>query len=88
MTDLSKIVCVCNAHAEGELWALAPSPNDPNVFATASDDYTVRIWDMKDNKQTKMTLLEHRIRSCSFNKDSTSLACGLSDGTLVVLKTE
>ena len=67
---------------------MATSPCDPDVFATASDDYTVRIWNMKTNKQTKMAALEHRIRSCSFNPDGSSLACGLSDGTLVVLKTQ
>ena len=43
---------------------------------------------MKNNKQIKMAELEHKIRSCSFNEDGSSLACGLSDGTLVVIKTE
>jgi WD40 repeat protein len=88
MSNLNKIECVCKGHAEGELWALAVSPADSNVFATASDDYTVRIWNIKDNSLNKITELEHRIRSCAFNVDGQSLACGLSDGTLVVLKTQ
>jgi WD40 repeat protein len=38
----SKMECVCKGHAEGELWALSQSMNDTNMFATASDDHTVR----------------------------------------------
>ncbi len=33
---------ICRSHAEGELWALSVSPINPDVFATASDDETVR----------------------------------------------
>ena len=86
MSNLNKIECICKGHAEGELWALSVSPVDSNVFATASDDYSVRVWNMKDNSLSKITELEHRIRSCTFSMDGQSLACGLSDGTLVVLK--
>ena len=84
----NEIECVGRGHAEGELWSLATSPADPDIFATASDDKTVRIWSMKNNRMVKMTQLEHKIRSCSFSADGKSLACGLSDGTLVVLKIE
>ncbi len=35
-------VCLCQGHAEGELWALAVSPKINEIFATASDDKTVR----------------------------------------------
>lgn len=35
-----------------------------------------------------MTKLEKRIRSCSFSADGKSLACGLSDGRLVIVNTE
>jgi hypothetical protein len=36
----------------------------------------------------KIIELEKKIRSCAFNHDQTALACGLSDGTLVVLNSE
>lgn len=88
MKDFSRIECICSGHAEGELWSLATSPENPDIFATASDDQTVRIWNMRTNKLLKVTELENKIRSCSFNADGSSLACGLSDGTLVILKTE
>ncbi len=88
MTDTSSVECILNAHSEGELWSLATSPIDSNVFATASDDKSVRIWNLKENKLINLALLEKRIRSCSFSGDAKSLACGLSDGTLTILKTE
>ncbi|CAF0889090.1 unnamed protein product [Brachionus calyciflorus] len=82
------VECVVKGHAEGELWSLAVSPINSNIFATASDDQTVRIWDSKTNKILKIAELEKKIRSCDFNNDQTHLACGLSDGTLVVLNIE
>ena len=40
--DNLDIKCFCKGHAEGELWALAISPVNKDIFATASDDKTVR----------------------------------------------
>jgi WD40 repeat protein len=88
MNNLSKVDCLCKGHAEGELWSLAVSPINPDIFATASDDCTVRVWSIKNNKIISITQLESKVRSCSFSADAMSLACGLSDGTLVVLKTQ
>lgn len=42
MSNISKVECICKGHSEGELWSLATSPVNPNIFATASDDHTVR----------------------------------------------
>ena len=38
----AKIDFVCKGHAEGELWSLATSPANTDLFATASDDHTLR----------------------------------------------
>ncbi len=46
---------------------------------------TLRIWDIKMKGVRKSKKLDKKIRSCSFNADEKLLACGLTDGTLVVL---
>ena len=40
-----------------ELWGLAVNPEDPNVFATAGDDKTVRVWER--NNDTGHVALKH-----------------------------
>ena len=90
--DLDKddlgIKCFCKGHAQGELWALAASPLDPKVIATASDDKTLRVWDLNEKKLLKITELESKIRSCAFSADGKHIACGLSEGKLVIVNVD
>ena len=44
-------------HYADELWGLAVNPEDPNVFATAGDDKTVRVWER--NNKTGHVALKH-----------------------------
>jgi echinoderm microtubule-associated protein-like 6 len=88
LKEPDKINYISNGHSEGELWSLAVSPINPDIFATGSDDKSVRIWNLKTNKLIKIAELGQKVRSCDFSIDEKYLACGLSNGTLVVLKTE
>lgn len=48
-------------HAEGELWALAVHPKQPQ-FATGSDDQTLRIWNANDHTLVVRASLPQKIR--------------------------
>ncbi|CAB3992368.1 echinoderm microtubule-associated -like 6 [Paramuricea clavata] len=72
-------------HAEGELWALAVHPKKA-MFATGSDDQSIRLWSLSDRTLLARVDLEQKIRSLAFHPDGSQLAAGLSDGSFMVLK--
>ncbi|XP_078613343.1 echinoderm microtubule-associated protein-like 6 isoform X1 [Branchiostoma floridae x Branchiostoma japonicum] len=71
-------------HAEGEMWGLATHPRR-SLFATASDDRTVRVWDTKDRKLKLTKELDQPMRSVAFNKDGSHVAVGFEDGSVMIL---
>ncbi|KAM7447232.1 Echinoderm microtubule-associated protein-like 5 [Porites harrisoni] len=72
-------------HGEGEIWGLACHP-DREVFVTASDDQTVRLWDVATKTMVKMAPLGVAARSAAFSPDGELLAIGLKNGAFAVLK--
>lgn len=74
-------------HAEGELWALAVHPSS-QVFATGSDDQTIRIWDLKERSPIASCTTLHPVRSLAFSSDGEHLAAGMQDGSFTVYNTE
>lgn len=83
--DRNKPQCLVQGHAEGELWALAIHPKKP-IFATGSDDQTLRFCHMNNFELLSKTTLDHKIRSCSFDNDGGHIAVGFDDGSFAVLK--
>ncbi|XP_046848411.1 echinoderm microtubule-associated protein-like 6 [Xenia sp. Carnegie-2017] len=77
---------IVQGHAEGELWALAVHPKK-TMFATGSDDCSIRLWSFSDRLLLARIDLDHMIRSLAFHPDGSQIAGGLSNGSFIVLKT-
>jgi WD40 repeat protein len=82
-----KFRTLTQGHAEGELWGLAVHPIKPMV-ATASDDQTLRLWDVENNLMLAAHALGGEGRSVAFSADGQEVAVGLRNGAFVVLKTK
>ena len=67
-------------HKQGEVWGLASHPNKA-VFATVSDDRSVRLWSYEGIHQlVSFKVLKQAGRCLTFSPDGKALAVGLKDG--------
>ena len=64
---------------EGELWGLAVHPSQP-VIVTASDDGTVRLWDLDSHRLVGILTLSRPARCVGFSQDGSVFAVGLKGG--------
>ena len=83
---------VVNAHSGdlqkkrnyGELWGLTTSPNS-QLFASAGEDRTLRIWNAKTRTMVRKIMLTARAQSVAWSPDGKWLAVGLQDGRFMVV---
>ena len=65
---------------EGEAWGLSAHPSQL-LCVSASDDGTVRFWDLKGRKQTAAVSLPGRkARAVGYSHDGSAVAVGFMDG--------
>jgi len=72
--------------ARSELWALAAHPQRAELFVTAGDDCTVRVWDAAACAMQCMRRVRAAPQCAAFSPDGTLLAVGGADGTTLLLE--
>ncbi|XP_055018852.1 echinoderm microtubule-associated protein-like 6 [Boleophthalmus pectinirostris] len=73
-----------DSHGRGAVWGLATHPNK-DLCITASDDCTIRLWDLCDKKLLNKVCVGHAARCVSYSADGDMLAVGMKNGEFLVL---
>ncbi|MGH0154729.1 UNVERIFIED_CONTAM: hypothetical protein FKN15_028429 [Acipenser sinensis] len=72
-----------NGHMEGEIWGLATHPSK-DMFISASDDGTIRIWDLADKKLLNKVSLGQGAKCAGYSPDGEMVAVGMKNGEFII----
>ncbi|XP_029706344.1 echinoderm microtubule-associated protein-like 6 isoform X7 [Takifugu rubripes] len=73
-----------NGHTQGGIWGLATHPFK-DVFISASDDGTIRIWDLADKKLLNKVSLGHPAKCTSYSPNGEIVSIGMENGEFIIL---
>ncbi|KAM4599415.1 echinoderm microtubule-associated protein-like 6 isoform 3-T3 [Fundulus diaphanus] len=73
-----------DSHARGGIWGLAAHPVK-ELCITASDDATIRLWDLSDKKLLNKVCVSHAARCVSYSSDGEMLGVGMKNGEFLLL---
>ncbi|XP_036071655.1 echinoderm microtubule-associated protein-like 6 isoform X3 [Oryzias melastigma] len=73
-----------NGHTHGGIWGLASHPFK-DVFISAGDDGTIRIWDLVDKKLLNKVSLGHPAKCTSYSPNGEMVSIGMETGEFIVL---
>jgi len=97
--DSKRTILLNEGHCADELWGLSTHPANEDLFVTAGDDKTVRIWSISKRRMLKKAVLDTMARAVDWSPDGNTVAVGLGgtskqgaaqkkDGAYVVLETD
>ena len=96
--DSGSITLLAEGHHGAETWALAPHPTDDDVFASAGDDATVRVWSIGQRRLLRKAKLDTPVRALAWAPDGKRLLVGMGghpsglrqkkDGAFLLLNAE
>jgi WD40 repeat protein len=76
------------SHYDNELWGLTVNPSNPYQVASGGGDMTLRIWDLKTNKQLKHVILDQDIRAIDWSSDGKFIICGSMIGKIYFISVQ
>lgn len=97
-TETGSIMLFSEGHFQDELWACVAHPKDPDVFATAGDDFTIRIWSVNIQRILRKAKLDGPVRALAWSPDGKRIVAGMGgtvsgrrhpkDGVFLILNSE
>ncbi|KAE8289853.1 Echinoderm microtubule-associated protein-like 5 [Larimichthys crocea] len=73
-----------NGHMDGPIWGLGTHPSR-DVFLSAAEDGTVRLWDIPEKKMLNKVNLGHPARTINYSPEGDMVAIGMKNGEFIIL---
>lgn len=83
--ESGSITLYSEGHFRDELWAAEAHPADPDVYATAGDDQTIRCWSHSLRRLLRKAKLDGPVRALAWSPDGARLVAGMG-GTVSGLR--
>ncbi|CAB1096047.1 unnamed protein product [Ectocarpus sp. CCAP 1310/34] len=64
-------------HFSGQLWGLAAHPTDGDIFATAGDDHSIRVWSVSLGVMLRKAYVDGTCRALGWSPDGRLLLIGM-----------
>ncbi|CAB1335195.1 unnamed protein product, partial [Coregonus sp. 'balchen'] len=73
-----------NGHMDGPIWGVGTHPTR-DVFLSAAEDGTVRLWDIPEKKMLNKVNLGHPARAVAYSPEGDMVAIGMKNGEFIIL---
>ena len=79
---------IMKSHCDKELWGLTVNPRNCNQIATGGGDRSLRIWDIKKNKQIFIKIIDEDFRAIDWASNGKFIIIGTLNGSIYHLNLE